>query len=70
MKRNFRCPLCGKYESMGKKLHGSWTCPNCKHTIIPTAEIKQSGKMSQSYLNSIYALRKKYKKENFFKKYI
>lgn len=67
MNKNFKCPLCGEMQPMSKKLHGFWSCPNCRHTVIPTSEIRQAGKMPQSYLNAIYGIRKKYRKEQFLK---
>lgn len=67
MERNFKCPLCGKMEPMSKKLHGSWTCPNCSHTIIPTAEIRQVGKMPSSYISKIYGQVKYYRKQQYLK---
>ena len=67
MNKNFKCPLCDKMQPMSKKLHGYWTCPNCSHTIIPTAEARQMGKMPQTYLNAIYGMKKRYRKEQFLK---
>lgn len=43
MKENFRCPRCKKMQTLGKRLHSSWTCPTCGNTIIPTREDKMTG---------------------------
>ena len=68
MNKNFKCPLCDKMEPISKKLHGSWSCPNCRHTIVPTAEIRQAGKMPAEYISKIYGVRKKYRKDQWLKR--
>lgn len=43
MKKNFKCPRCRTLQPMSRKLHGSWTCPKCRTTIIPTKAIVDAG---------------------------
>lgn len=43
MQRNFKCPKCKTQQSIGKKLHASWTCPKCHFKLIPTREIRALG---------------------------
>lgn len=43
MEKNFKCPRCRTMQPMSRKLHGSWTCPKCKTTIIPSKEIVDAG---------------------------
>lgn len=38
MKPNFKCPKCKKGIVVGKRLHGSYTCPNCHYTMVLTKE--------------------------------
>ena len=38
MKKNFICPTCHRRQTIGKRLHASWTCPKCHHSIVPTRE--------------------------------
>lgn len=38
MKTNFKCPKCKKGIRVGKKLHASFTCPNCHYTMVLSKE--------------------------------
>lgn len=43
MKPNFKCPKCKKKVAVGKKLHASYTCPNCHYSMVLTREDVQRG---------------------------
>lgn len=43
MKANFKCPRCRKMQKVGKRLHASWTCPNCHNSIVISKEVKEAG---------------------------
>lgn len=68
MNRNFKCPLCDKWEPMSHKLHGTWQCPNCKNIIVPTAEARDAKMMPKEYMRKIYGTKKKYKREQHLKR--
>ena len=34
MIKNFKCSKCGTTQTVGKRLHASWTCPNCKRAYV------------------------------------
>lgn len=38
MKLNFKCPKCKRKISVGKKLHASYTCPNCNYGMVLSKE--------------------------------
>ena len=38
MKNYIRCPKCRKFSLIARRLHASWTCPNCHTGIVPRKE--------------------------------
>lgn len=43
MKENFKCPKCKKSIKVGKRLHASYTCPNCHNQFTISREEKLQG---------------------------
>lgn len=76
MKNNFTCPKCKSKQRLSKKLHGTWTCPKCHNTIIPTDKIVSLGyvpyrKSAFSYNNEQRKpfVRKPFEKKSFNKSF-
>lgn len=43
MKENFKCPKCKQMTKVGKKLHASYTCPNCHYQMLISRQERQQG---------------------------
>ena len=63
MKANFKCPKCKKGVVVGKKLHASYTCPNCHYAMVLSREdVNRGWKPFRPMFQSTEGLRPRYKK--------